>query len=93
MFAKIFTCLIVAVFLNFGSTISDFKYEITSSTTRGLVIDAGSGGSRIHIFHWSPRVFHAVPPDITFPRTDEVLKGKISPAIATLSDPGRLFQF
>jgi len=34
----------------------------------GLIIDAGSGGSRMHIYQWSPRTFNEAPPPYTIPR-------------------------
>ena len=40
---------------------------IKPSTTRGMVIDVGSGGSRLHLYHWNPRVFKTIPPSISVP--------------------------
>ena len=37
----------------------------------GMVIDAGSGGSRLHIFRWQPRIFNTIPPAISVPTSDE----------------------
>ena len=36
-----------------------------------MVIDAGSGGSRLHIFRWQPRIFNTIPPAISVPTSDE----------------------
>lgn len=63
-----------------------------SMTTRGLMIDAGSGGSRLHVYNWQARVFSTVPPPITYPTTDEHWTARMSPGIATLSDKDSVAQ-
>ena len=50
------------------------------------MIDAGSGGSRLHIFRWEPRVFNTVPPPISYPMSDERWTDKIRPGIADLAN-------
>jgi hypothetical protein len=55
--------------------------RVTPQTTRGLLIDAGSGGSRMHVYEWAPRVFNKVPPPISFPTTNEKYTGRISNGI------------
>lgn len=53
--------------------------------TTGLVIDAGSGGSRLHIYTWKPRYFKTIPPSLSYPQGNEQWSAKISPGIATLN--------
>ena len=58
-----------------------FTNNVGATTTRGLLIDAGSGGSRIHVYEWGPRVFKQVPPPISFPTTNELYTGRISDGV------------
>ena len=58
-----------------------FTDNVGPTTTRGLLIDAGSGGSRVHVYEWSPRVFKQVPPPISFPTTNELYTGRISDGV------------
>lgn len=53
---------------------------------RGIMIDAGSGGSRLHIFSWNPRIFDTVPPPPSIPRSDEKTTERISPGISDFVD-------
>jgi Golgi nucleoside diphosphatase len=55
-----------------------YTNNVGATTTRGLLIDAGSGGSRIHVYEWGPRIFQAVPPPISYPTTNEKYTGRIS---------------
>lgn len=56
--------------------------EIKATVTRGMIIDAGSGGSRLHVYHWQPRIFNSIPPDLSFPTTDEQWTARMAPGIA-----------
>jgi Golgi nucleoside diphosphatase len=49
-----------------------FTDKVSPLNTHGLLIDGGSGGSRIHIYQWEPRVFHTVPAPISFPTTNDL---------------------
>lgn len=53
--------------------------DIKPSVTRGMIIDAGSGGSRLHVYHWQPRIFNTTPPDLSYPTTDEQWTVRMSP--------------
>lgn len=53
--------------------------------TKGMVIDAGSGGSRLHVFTWKPRVFSSIPPPITIPEANELWTGRMAPGIDSLA--------
>lgn len=55
-----------------------FTNNVGPTTTRGLLIDGGSGGSRIHVYEWGPRVFKQVPPPISYPTTNEAYTGRMS---------------
>jgi len=51
-----------------------------------LLIDAGSTGSRMHLYEWSPRVFGTLPPPISKPFTSEVWTERMQPGISTFAD-------
>ena len=57
-----------------------------------MVIDGGSGGSRLHVFRWEPRIFKQIPPAITVPTSDEKWTQRIGPGIADLSGSKDLIQ-
>jgi len=46
--------------------------ELVDGNPWALLIDAGSGGSRMHLYEWEPRVYHALPTPIAKPFTSEV---------------------
>ena len=61
------------------------KRNIKPSITKGLVIDAGSGGSRLHIYTWKPRYFKANALSLSYPLDNEQWSTKITPGIVTLT--------
>lgn len=59
--------------------------NIKPTVTRGMMIDAGSGGSRLHVYQWSPRIFDIIPPPLSFPSSNEKWTGRMAPGVATFS--------
>jgi hypothetical protein len=51
-------------------------------STTGMIIDGGSGGSRLHVYNWAPRIFQTLPPTLSYPTTNEFWTQKMSPGIA-----------
>ena len=49
--------------------------------TFGLIIDGGSGGSRMHIYMWQPRLFDHAPVPYTVPVTKVAWKFGVSPGV------------
>lgn len=62
--------------------------DVNPLITKGMVIDAGSGGSRLHVYTWQPRIFNTIPPALSFPESNERLTARIAPGIDSFaSDP------
>lgn len=59
---------------------------IKPTATRGMVIDAGSGGSRLHVYQWKPRIFSSVPPPLSYPEANEHWTARMDPGIHTFAD-------
>ncbi len=57
--------------------------------THGMMIDAGSGGSRMHVFQWEPRIFEVIPPPISYPNSRNRWTRRLKPGISTLVGKGK----
>ena len=77
-----FMCLIACAV---GATTSE-SLSVLPTATKGMVIDGGSGGSRMHVYTWKERRFSTVPPPLSFPEGNEKWTARISPGIAAFSD-------
>lgn len=56
----------------------------------------GSGGSRIHVFEWEPRIFDSAPPPVSFPKSNEKWTDRIAPGIDSFAyddDPTQLTSY
>lgn len=54
-----------------------------------MIVDAGSGGSRLHIFRWTPRVFNTLPPPISYPLNKETWTQRMTPGVAEFAERPR----
>ena len=59
---------------------------VSNDAEFGLLIDAGSTGSRLHVYEWPKRVFSTLPPPITHPLTSELWTKRRAPGISSLAD-------
>ena len=66
-----------------------FTENVSGRTTRGILIDGGSGGSRLHIYEWAPRIFESVPPPISFPTTNEQYTARMGGGVQNCWLPGQ----
>lgn len=64
---------------------------IQDDTTHGMVVDAGSSGSRLHLYEWEPRVLRSAKDveaavsgrKLSFPGTETRWTERLSPGIST----------
>ena len=65
------------------------KYDVVDrddATTFGILIDAGSTGSRVHIYQWEKRNFDTLPPPLSLPLTSERWTERIKPGLSDYND-------
>eukprot|EP00611_Tribonema_gayanum_P019459 TRINITY_DN3371_c0_g1_i1.p1 TRINITY_DN3371_c0_g1~~TRINITY_DN3371_c0_g1_i1.p1 ORF type:complete len:128 (-),score=21.41 TRINITY_DN3371_c0_g1_i1:1052-1435(-) len=55
----------------------------TSAVAHGMIIDAGSGGSRLHVFRWGSRQFDSAPPPISYPFSKNDWCNRLRPGISS----------
>ncbi|RYY85932.1 hypothetical protein EON63_06650 [archaeon] len=66
--------------------INNNNANVKATATRGMVIDAGSGGSRLHVYQWKPRIFHSVPPPLSYPEANEHWTARMDPGVHNFAD-------
>lgn len=88
MFSSVLLYLLIGIFISHAQQLAGdvSSPQVPAFTHRGMIIDAGSGGSRLHIYAWEPRIFKTLPPPISFPTDEEHLTGKIKPGISSFSN-------
>lgn len=47
------------------------------------IIDAGSSGSRMHVYEWEPRMFKTLPPPISIPGSTNQWTQRMEPGISS----------
>ena len=70
-------------------TTAKSKYDVVDrddATTFGILIDAGSTGSRVHIYQWEKRDFNTLPPPLSLPLTSERWTERIKPGLSDYND-------
>jgi hypothetical protein len=75
-----------SIFRRIAATLISSSANVKPSATRGMVIDAGSGGSRLHVYSWLPRIFSSIPPPLSFPEANEQFTARMDPGIALYAD-------
>ncbi len=72
-----------------AQAVAKSKYDVVDrddATTFGILIDAGSTGSRVHIYQWEKRDFNSLPPPLSLPLTSERWTERIKPGLSDYDD-------
>ena len=81
-------CALLLGCLAEGNWINGEYSQLPATVTHGMIIDAGSTGSRMHVYKWPARVFKHLPPDITYPKTRSHWTERQAPGLSTFAgDP------
>jgi GDA1/CD39 (nucleoside phosphatase) family len=77
-----FKMVLVVCALTLQLVAADISMEMLP-IAHGMIIDAGSGGSRMHVYQWEPRLFETLPPPISYPESKNAWTGRFSPGLST----------
>ncbi|CAM9438173.1 unnamed protein product, partial [Discosporangium mesarthrocarpum] len=72
--------------VGFHRGLGDALMSESSTIEHGMIIDAGSTGSRIHVYQWSPRRFRTLPPPLSFPGTHNRWTERLKPGLSSFHD-------